>query len=535
MKRTLKIRALVALTATIVSAACGLLIGYWIGRTITLRLTAGKLNHEAARAISEGDMYARDVHGALDAMYVSGYEYCSKRDMELLSHLLYTSQFLKEIGRIRDNRIACSTTLGSTSRSSIELPRPDAIGTDGVKAYRNIPLFRLSNIEVVALRADDSYVVLYPYFDGLREPSTIHKKVTTVSEAERDQPLPMAGVAVQPSWQQLTTNSDLRIGEMMFSTRCSSLSINHICTTAYLPVSEALQANRGELKAFTVLGGLTGALFGVVLSIFYRRNRSMEHQLRRAIRKDQLRVVYQPIVDLANGRIVGAEALARWTDEDGFAVGPDVFIKIAEERGFVGSITRLVVRHVLRDFAATLRAHPDFRVSINVAAADLGDPEFLPMLNHALERAGVAARSVVIEITEGSTVQYKTAMEAIVYLHQQGHSVHIDDFGTGYSSLSYLHDLSVDVIKIDKSFTQTVGTKAVTSGIVPQILSIAEALNLRVIAEGIETPQQSEYFAAQTQPILGQGWLFSRAVAPAEFHRMLAADEKKAQAVTEAV
>ena len=331
-----------------------------------------------------------------------------------------------------------------------------------MKAYRNLPFFRRSNLEVVALRAGDSYVVMYPYFDGLREPSAIHKKVTTVSEAERERPLPMDGVAVQPSWQQLTTNSDLCIGEILFSTRCSSLSIDHICTTAYLPVAEALQANRGELKAFIVLGGLAGALFGVVLSIFYRRTRSMEQQLRRAIRKDKLRVVYQPIVSLASGRIVGAEALARWTDEDGFAVGPDVFVKLAEERGFVDSITRLVVRHVLRDFAATLRARPDFRVSINVAATDLADPGFLPMLERALKQAGVRGREPGHRDYRKLHGPARGAIAAILRLRQRGHSVHIDDFGTGYSSLSYLHDLSVDAIKIDRSFTRSIGTEAVT-------------------------------------------------------------------------
>jgi sensor c-di-GMP phosphodiesterase-like protein len=534
MKRTVKTRFLVVIAATVVAAACGLLAGYWVGRLIILRQTAGKLSYEAARAMSESDTYARDVHGALDAMYVSGYAYCSEQDMELLSHLLYTSQFLKEIGRIRENKIACSTTLGHTNRSSIALPKPDSIGTDGVVAYRNIPLFRQSSIDVIALRAGDSYVVMYPYFESLRDSSAIRKKVTTVSEAEREQPLPMAGVAVQPSWPQLTTNSDLRIGEMMFSTRCSSLDIDHICTTAYLPVSEALRANRGELKAFIIFGGLTGALFGVVFSIFYRRNRSMEQQLRRAIRKDKLRVEYQQIVSLSSGRIVGAEALARWTDEDGFAVGPDVFVKIAEERGFVDSITRLVVRHVLRDFAATLRAHPDFHISINVAATDLADPRFLPMLEDALQQAGVAAQSLAIEITESSTARHEVVIAAILRLRQQGHSVHIDDFGTGYSSLSYLHELSVDAIKIDRSFTRSIGTEAVTAAILPQILAMAGALNLEVIVEGIETGQQADYFSASAQPILGQGWLFGRSVEPDEFHRLMAEDENKAQTVTEA-
>jgi sensor c-di-GMP phosphodiesterase-like protein len=231
---------------------------------------------------------------------------------------------------------------------------------------------------------------------------------------------------------------------------------------------------------------------------------------------------------------VGAEALARWTDEDGFAVGPDVFVKIAEERGFVDSITRLVVRHVLRDFAATLRAHPDFHISINVAATDLADPRFLPMLEDALQQAGVAAQSLAIEITESSTARHEVVIAAILRLRQQGHSVHIDDFGTGYSSLSYLHELSVDAIKIDRSFTRSIGTEAVTAAILPQILAMAGALNLEVIVEGIETGQQADYFSASAQPILGQGWLFGRSVEPDEFHRLMAEDENKAQTVTEA-
>ena len=535
MKRILKIRVLVALSATIVAAACGVLTGYWIGRAIALRLTASKLSYDATRAIGDSDTYAHETHGALDAMNASRYPYCSEEDLELISHLLYTSQFLKELGRIRDNNIICSTMLGREHPSSAGLPKPESIGSDGVKVYRDAPVFRLPNVGIVTLQEGDSYVILYPYYDSLREPSAFHMKTTTVSEFERNQPISLEGVAVQPSWPQLTANGDFRVGKNLFSTRCSLLSIDHICKTAYYSVSEALQANRSELKAFIVMGGLTGALFGVVLSIFYRRNRSMEQQLRRAIRKDKLQVVYQQIVSLASGRIVGAEALARWTDEEGFAVGPDIFIKVAEQRGFVGSITRLVVRRVLRDFAATLRARPDFHLSINIAATDLADPQFLPMLESALKRAEVPAESLIIEITESSTARQETAIAAILRLHERGHSVHIDDFGTGYSSLSYLHALSVDAIKIDRSFTRTIGTDAIIVSILPQILAMAEALKLQVIVEGIETGQQANYFSPCTLPILGQGWLYGRAVAPDEFHRLLAEDEKKAQAGTAAL
>jgi len=140
MKCDLKARVLMALATTVFATVCGVLAGYWIGREITLRLTARGLDHDATRAIAESDMYSQDAHGALDAMNASRYPYCSYGDMEFLHNLVYHSIFLKEIGRIRDNRIACSTTLGREHLSSSELPKPESIGRDGVKVYRD-PLF----------------------------------------------------------------------------------------------------------------------------------------------------------------------------------------------------------------------------------------------------------------------------------------------------------------------------------------------------------------------------------------------------------
>ena len=135
------------------------------------------------------------------------------------------------------------------------------------------------------------------------------------------------------------------------------------------------------------------------------------------------------------------------------------------------------------------------------------------MLENELQRNGVRPEGFSIEITESSTARRGVAIETIQRLRQRGHSVHIDDFGTGYSSLSYLHELSVDAIKIDRSFTQSIGTESVTLFILPQILAMAEALQLLVIVEGIETAQQADYFLADARAkILGQGWLFGRPV-----------------------
>lgn len=134
----------------------------------------------------------------------------------------------------------------------------------------------------------------------------------------------------------------------------------------------------------------------------------------------------------------------------------------------------------------------------------------MAMLQEALTSAGVAPSRLAIEITEGSTVRSSVERAAIRQLRDAGHSVQIDDFGTGCSSLAYLKDLNVDTIKVDKAFTMAIGTEAVTLGILPQILAMAETLHLQVVVEGIETVEQAAYFAGKERPMLGQGWLFGK-------------------------
>jgi sensor c-di-GMP phosphodiesterase-like protein len=167
-------------------------------------------------------------------------------------------------------------------------------------------------------------------------------------------------------------------------------------------------------------------------------------------------------------------------------------------------------------------------ISVNVAAADLADPEFLPMLDDALRQAKVQPKSLTIEITERSTSESLEAMETIRLLQRRGHSIHIDDFGTGYSNLDRLLYLFADTIKIDKAFTKVIGTEAVTVAIIPQILAMAKSLNLEVIVEGIETDHQADYFFPVTQNLYGQGWLYGHPVKAEEFHGLLAKDREKA-------
>jgi sensor c-di-GMP phosphodiesterase-like protein len=277
-----------------------------------------------------------------------------------------------------------------------------------------------------------------------------------------------------------------------------------------------------------VLFGLTTA----IILLLYSRRRSMPQQLIKAIRADRLYFVYQPIVDLSSGHIVAAETLARWKDDDGLQVGPDIFVRLAEERGLALEVARLALRHALRDFGDTLRCRDsDFRIHINLTASDLADPELLPMLEDSLTNAGVAPHKLVLELTESATARHSIAIEAVHRLRERGHSVQIDDFGTGYSSLAYLKDLDVDAIKIDKAFTQSIGTDSVTGVILPQILTMASGLGLLVIAEGIENTEQEAYFASFELPVMGQGWLFGKPQCPGDFLHALAAQEHHRVAV----
>ena len=229
---------------------------------------------------------------------------------------------------------------------------------------------------------------------------------------------------------------------------------------------------------------------------------------------------YQPVVDLATHAIVGAEALARWTDDSGEDIPPDIFIPVAEAKGFIGAITRQVIDRVIHDMGYLL-LDVDFKVSVNLSSADLGDSVFFAHLERALATSRVPARAIAFEITERATALHGAGQAGIARLRAAGHFIYLDDFGTGYSSLSYLHDLHADAIKIDRAFTRTVGTEAVTASVVPQILDMALQLGLGIVVEGIESAEQADYFRARFVGAHGQGFLFGRPVAAHEFKAQL--------------
>ena len=520
--RTPNQRVFLSLAAILIAAVCGMLVAFLLETGAVLKSAAQRLGQDDVQLLVETGSILSESHTVLAAMNASRELFCSDSELTYFRKLIFRSAYFRDAGRIRDGKIECSTVLGRENLPGTQF-KPTVSLPDGTSFYKGISPYGTREENTWGQQIGDSYVVLDP--GELRRMDSINaNRSLTVIDAISHKPshpgrsLPLAdGAITDRNWQGTA-------GDLLLVTGCAPH--RPVCMTTYATIPSILYGGRGKIIGFSCLGGVLGALFGLVFSLLHGRNQSMVHQLRRAIARDELCVNYQPIVNLASRRIVGAEALAAWTDEEGFKIGPDVFVKLAEERGFVGSITELVVRHVLQEFGETLRGRKEFRLSINVTASDLADPKFLPMLASAVKRAQVSPRSLAIEITESSTARYKVAMETIVLLRQQGYSVHIDDFGTGYSSLAYLHDLSVDAIKIDRTFTQAIGTGSAMVSILPQLISITEALHLEMIVEGVETEEQARYFANAKGETLAQGWLFGRPVPADEFHRLLAEDKK---------
>ncbi len=242
----------------------------------------------------------------------------------------------------------------------------------------------------------------------------------------------------------------------------------------------------------------------------------LETALRHALRDEQLELHYQPQVDLGHGRIVGVEALLRWRHPTLGAVAPDRFIPIAEETGLIVPIGDWVLRHAIEQAARWQRdGLPPLRMAVNLSARQLLQPDLARRIEALLAASGLDPRRFGVEVTESMLIaNFDQAVQHLKTLRALGVEVSLDDFGTGYSSLSYLRRLPVDVVKIDRSLVPDVSAPAEAVSITRAIITMAQQLQMKVLAEGVESEGQAALLAANRCDQM-QGYWFSAAV-PAE-------------------
>jgi len=266
------------------------------------------------------------------------------------------------------------------------------------------------------------------------------------------------------------------------------------------------------------------AVFRVAMHTRAVSRLAIETDLRWALEAGELELHYQPIVDLRSEQIAGVEALVRWRRADGTLTLPAEFIPVAEETGLIHPIGRWVLHEACRQLAgwrASLPRAAGLSMSVNVSGHQLQDPNLIADVNSALDGAALDPGSLILELTESVVaMNLEAATEMLQALHWMSVQLAMDDFGTGYSSLSSLSQLSMDILKIDRSFVARLDRDAEGRAVVYAIMSLASAIGVRVTGEGIETPEQLSTLV-ELGCHYGQGYLLGRAVPADDLAAML--------------
>jgi len=432
-----------------------------------------------------------------------GWKTCSEAHIARMRQLALDSAAVEEVGYFIGGKLAC--TSWGVVRQDIGHGTPDAQVPGGYGFFMNVrPKVSGGNIVIAITHGDYNVLVNRERFVDVMTDTPM-----TLALATRDGKL-------------IAVNGDA--GEAIAREAIGEGGFGHLGAHVYTSVrspnfeavaitDRALIQSRIDRELWVLVPlGLAISAFLVGLIVWLSRQRmSLEHELELAIRNREFRVLYQPIMELATGLCVGAEALLRWEQPDGTAVSPEVFIPLAEQNGLIAPLTDFVIEQVVADLADMLRRERSVHVAVNISAADIQSGRFLPVLAQALAASGVAPRQIWLEATERGFMDAAQARGTLEQARAAGHLVAIDDFGTGYSSLALLEALPLDALKIDKSFVDAIGQGAATSVVVPHIIEIAHGLTLKIVAEGVETPEQEAYLRAAGVGF-AQGWLYAKAL-----------------------
>ena len=394
--------------------------------------------------------------------------------------------------------------------------------THGVMFVANVDRFRQINNAHGQLVGDIVLVALATRLAAVTAPADICARIggdefvvwfRHVAPAERDALI---------SRLQASLTLPIPVGEHMLAPRLSAGLA--YAGTDRAPGHDLLRDARAALDKARVAGGNRMEVFDDALRAESRIRQRIERELDGAIRNREIHLEYQPLVDLASGRLSGFEALARWRHAEIGPIPPMRFIPIAEETGAIVALGEFVLQEAANQADLWARNHElggNLTIAVNLSPRQIADPRNARRILDYFDRHEVAASRIKLEITEGVLLADPVAMlDLLKEFKARGVELSLDDFGTGYSSLSYLHKFPFDVLKIDRSFVTGLAESAETRRLVRTIIELGQDLGLRIVAEGVETREQAEHLKALGCN-LGQGFYFSRPLDPARATEML--------------
>ena len=265
-----------------------------------------------------------------------------------------------------------------------------------------------------------------------------------------------------------------------------------------------------------LLSALLGTAVATALWQILFRRRTLYEELRRAIKKGEIVPWYQPIVDVTTGRIAGIEVLARWLKPDGTVLSPANFIAEAESSELIIILTRHLMEQAARELPSLLENQPCWHIGFNVTHAHIQETGFITECLSFTAAFPPDSISLTIELTEREPFSNSEALRCrLMRLHVSGIAIALDDFGTGYANMEYLSEIPVDVIKIDRVFVSRIGQGPAEEQLLLSLIEMAKALNMKIVAEGVETEMQANWLREHSVSWL-QGYFYSRPVSYSE-------------------
>lgn len=450
---------------------------------------------------------------------VPGVADCTPKATALMARLHVPSDRLQTVGYARDGRLMCSS-LGSHGEG-IPLPPPDYVSTLGNELRIDVPMPWSDDqpFLINTQRKTGFTAVVHPLIPVDVAPDTEGLSVGVFSVSAQRRMFSQG--RFEPGWVREIDGHAGRpfvhgdnVVVVLPSARYD------FAAYAALPMRRVYETLLSWALVLVPLALVAGGVLFWLGDRAARRQAAIPTQIRGGLMRDEFFLVYQPIVALADERIVGAEALIRWKRHTGEMVRPDLFIPAAEAHGLITDISARVMQIAARDLGDLFAQHPDFHLALNLSSADLHEAATLDRLAELTRRTGAKPGNLMVEATERGFVDSAQASTVVTGARAQGIAVAIDDFGTGYSSLSQLGTLPLDYLKIDKCFVDSIGKEAATSQVILHIIGMARGLGLAMIAEGVEHAWQADYLREHDVQY-AQGWHFGKPMALAELRKLL--------------
>lgn len=504
--------------AAIIAVAAPIVVTVKIARRQGLELEIDRTQSFAAEVLHRSDETSdQDMEGIMKLAAQHASDPCSPQMIAMMREIDLASTYIQAVGHVTGDAIDCSSI--SPPGTLLPLGPVEFTTPQGVHVRTNVEF---------PFAKGDGFIVFER--DGFA--MVIHKKaLIDVAAPTSDMLLGTvkpgtletysASGAIRPRWlAALNGGSEASFIDSGYVVSVIRSRNYPYAAIAAVPVAKFANQTRELFEWLVPVGILAGLVFAWAVLYIARLQRAMPALIRHGLRRNEFFLMYQPIVSLTTKRCFGAEALIGWKQSSGELVRPDLFIPLAEDAGLIGRITERVLALAAKDAEKLFTRHPEFHISLNLAAADMHSTETVERLRRLMAVTGAREGSLVVEVTERGFMKIDVAAEVLRQIRAAGCLIAIDDFGTGYSSLSQLGNLELDLLKIDKSFVDTLGTGAATSQVAEYIIGMAKQLHLKIIAEGVETEAQADILRERGVEF-GQGWLFSKPLTFAELSRRL--------------